>query len=600
MVNVVTKVIYDVKDAIKNLSKLDKKVEESGSKAKSGFGKGSRASEVFNTILGKLPSSAGKVVSGLSKVTTATGAMAAGIAAAGIAVGSLASQFLDLPALLRDSALEMDAFNRATKRVFESRNALSRIGDEIAIAEAKRIFRAIKQRTAEITLEQASSQVKQEALKTELATAKGILRQRDATVKASVRTREGLEVRLAQRLADRQVSKFAGLDPGIQAARILDEASFQARKGNLDIAEDLVSQAKALSGEIKNQNFFLRDLNNANLAIDDAFKRQINSQKSIQAAQRPGLEGLRERTSELQKQLALVSKQVRLLAIQKLKLSGQRSLAREESRRDIASRGRDEAVRGLEMVAANLRRELTRGGRSVRENIIDSFKQASNNLKKSGLTTEAQKLIGEAQRILLQSAPLLEKLAAGTATRQDFEELSKLSVPLAKLQGVLEVQIAQNKLRGFKVDVDQLERLNTNFLSLAEFVRQFVQHDSAADTKLVEGVEAPFDTFNQRVKESADATIEGTVAAQELSIQANAAATHLKQIANLSVAAATPALAATAELTPAAPLTTVAPQVVEVNVNATVQGGVISPEVVEQITDIIDREIRKATTSGVR
>jgi len=596
MATVVTKVVYAVKDAIKNLKKLDKKVQESEKEASTGFGEAGESSEAFNSILGKLPGPISKIASGLGKVTSAAGAMAAGIGAAGIAIAAVAVQFVDLPKLLRDSAEGMNAFATAADRLLQARELASEISDSAIRADLKRQKEAFRNQDAVLDIERAALQTKKNLLTDEVSAAKKASRERTKAVRDSVKTREQLERQLSSRLAARKSGQFAGQPADIQSANLLDVARQEAAKGNIDTAEDLVDEAKSLSSELKNQSFALSDMEATNQAIDSALKRQIQSAKKSEASAKRRLATQQAITDSVTSEVKLLTDRDRQITAEKTLLTGQRKQVKEATTTFNESTQLDTAARAVQSAATVLNRELVDGSRSLKENIIDSISQLKSNLKKGGVADAAQ---GQLEVGLKALVELQRILASGTA---DVSELGAAIADLApKVQiarGALETVKARGEIEGIDVDLSFFDRFTTQVNNLGQAIILANKGGAAGDTRVgIEGLGEQFDQFNRRIGAS---VAEVTPKVQGLGEQAAAAATSLERVANLASPATAAPGAVTAVAAPSALAAPSAPQQIELTLNVTVEGGIISREVMEQVTDIINREVRKLTSGGVQ
>ena len=243
----VTKIVYDVSEAIANLNKLNDASEKAGKKVKGGLGEGSKAAKLFQQALGKLPGSAGKAAQSLTKLVGTTGPLVAGVGAAGAAIGSLALQFIDIPSLIGDATAELEKFREGSERIRQSQ-------DRVSAQQDARINRELVLERRRLTLQQARL-TEIQALSDEA------IRALDKELEALKRNTTESE-RLQDRLERRRLDRTAGPggispDPDIRAATLLEAATKEAQQGNIDRAEELVQKAESLKGELENQVFFL-------------------------------------------------------------------------------------------------------------------------------------------------------------------------------------------------------------------------------------------------------------------------------------------------------------------------------------------------------
>jgi hypothetical protein len=446
MPTLVTKIVYEVQDAIKNLNKLNKESEKVGKESKEGFDTANKASGRWKKALDALPPSVGKVVTSVGQFTTGVGAAAAGVSAAVVAVGALAAQFIDIPSLIGDANAELAQFKAGVESVLEAQNLVSSQGDARVNREIQLQRRRISLRAADVADEQNSAREKIRAINEELNAARQVASER-----------ESLEKRLANRLVARRGDQFAGQDPDIRAASLLEEATLQARKGNIDAAEDLVSEAESLKSELENHVFFLQASEDANKAIDSALASQISKRQT--------------ETSELEKQKKIEEDRLFALTNEATALGAQRRRIRETGREAIEEQDRQEADRTLVANTKTLSKEFE-VGRSALQRFTDSARQSASVLSvearsraaaQLGGAFQAARSIGEAQAAQVRGDISLGDLD-DTFTRE-FERFRQLT---ADFQNTVQ----REGLGGFQFDISKLDRISSALEQTSQAITQ--------------------------------------------------------------------------------------------------------------------------------
>jgi tetratricopeptide (TPR) repeat protein len=590
--SIVTRVLYDVIDAIKNLRKLDKKVEDSAETAEDAFKLGETAAAAYDEIISLLPRNTQKLARAAGNLVVTFGPVGAVMLTAAAGASAVAAQFLDLPSLLRDSAAGMDEFTSAAEGLLEARDLSADIADAFVNADLRRQQEAFRNQDALLDLERSSVLKRKNFLDAEVLASRAAQKEKTEAVRDSVKTREALEKQLADRLAGRKGSEFAGLPADIQSASLLEVAREQAAKGNIESAEALVDQAKALTPELENQIFALGDMETTQHAIDNALRRQIRAAREADSIAKQSLATQIKKTSSLEAEAKILEERNRSITGEKSRLTGLRKFIQEETTNTKQRQGRDTAARAIQSAATIVKRELVDGGRSLKESILDSVKQTSNNLKKGGISDAA----GDQIKVGLDALVELDKVMSnGTATIGELgTAISELGPKVATARGTLGTVVEREGLRGFDVDLKQFDRVIKQISNIGKAV--ILAEESGASRDTIAGVEGTADVFDPFNKPIVDGGNAAATSLQNVGEAANTAAATLNSIGGAQ-AAPTAAVATPAAVSVAA--ATAAPQVVEITVNATVQGGVISREVMEDITDLINREVRKATSGGV-
>jgi hypothetical protein len=455
MTTLVTKIVYEVDQAIKNLNKLNAEAEKVNKKTEEGFDDSNKASDKWKATLDKLPPSVSKVVTSISRFTTGIGGVTAGIGAAAGAVAALGVQFIDLPGLIGDATAELEQFRTGANAILEVQNLVSSQADARQNRELDLQRRRISLRAADVADEQNASREKIRAINEELEAAKRVTDER-----------ESLERRLRDRLASRQGQKFAGLDPDIRAASLLEEATLQARKGNIDAAEDLVSEAESLKNELENHVFFLQASEDANKAIDKAIAGQISK--------------LQANTSELEKQKKIEEDRLFNLTNEATALGAQRRRVRETRREAVEEQDRAEADRTLTANTRILSKEFE-VGRSALQNFKDSALQSANALKNITAQRQAAGVAGQAFGAARNIAEAQAAQQRGDITLRQLDETFTREFERFRAETSQFQDIVQSEgLGGFQFDIDKLERITDTLADSSQAIAQLNQAAAAA------------------------------------------------------------------------------------------------------------------------
>jgi hypothetical protein len=440
MPKLVTQIVYDVDQAIRNLNKLNETADKANKEIKEGFEESGQASSRWKQTVDALPGSIGQVVTSVGRFTGVIGLASVGIAAAGAAIGGLIAQFVDLPRFIGDATAELETFREGTQRIRDAQEAVSTQQDN-------RINR-------EFVLERRRIAVSQARVANLQATSDEELRLLDKSLnalKGNITETERLEERLARRRESRGVGA-GGFSPNadIRAATLLENAQKQAQQGNIDRAEELVKKAQSLKGELENQVFFLQAAEDANLAIDRALERQI------------------EKTRELESRRQVVEDRRFQATNEATRLGAERKLIRERQREALEVQEVDKANRGLTQSVVNLNKEFITG-RSELQKLNDTAAQTANGLKNLAAQNEAT---ARAQEALRTGRGLAEAAAAERRGEISFGQLDTIfqkgledfSTQVADFANIVERQ----QFGGFDFDINRFDRLTEDLLNISK------------------------------------------------------------------------------------------------------------------------------------
>lgn len=585
MAKEVTEVLYDVKKALDELKKLDKKVDESGKAAKKGFGIAGIGVDDLADRLSRVNPILGRVVSGFSSVASTSGLMSISITGAGAAVASLVANFVDLPGLLKDSSVQMNAFNQALDQQLKVRESASSLEDAVINAATNRELRGIKERQSDLAIQQSRLSVARTTANEQLAIEQDKLRQIEAAQAASLRRGQDLLQRIAdKRLAD-EVSRTEGAGAKTSATAVVDlaaRAQTEAQRGNLELSDALLDRAKDLSSELGNHKFFTDKIRAAEEANLKATVDAANESKRVTDAQK-------ERVAEAKKVTVEFNKQNQLLTAQSQLLSGQSKSTRLRGTTERRSQTADSGARQVDTALRSLRIELDRGGNSVREDLSTAGKNLLATLTGKGRLDLAKAGVSsagvEATKIV---AELLKAQREGGVTADTLlsikDPINNLSAAIGALKGLR----AEGAIAGGNAVLEErLQRVLDAALQARAGATRFIEGDRDVSQVISEGTISAFDRFGDRIGPTAE-SLTALENAANLAAQA-VTPTSLQNSPTAAAAVLPEQTTATATLSGPSPINQT------VNVNATVKGGIVDREVTEQIVDIVRREVRKLT-----
>jgi hypothetical protein len=559
-----TKVLYDVSQAVKELNKLNKKVEESGDKAEESFDEGASSASLFDKALGKVGGTASKVAGSVRGVATAVGGVGAVAAVAAAGVAAVVAQFIDLDEILKDSVASIEEFEKATQRVLNAREAISNIGDQAVNRDFRLAQRSLRLARAENARAQNSVETEKLAAKARLDVFKDELRRRESALKGSLDREQALRDRLADRAVSGQ--EFGGFDADLRAAKLNDAARQAAADGDIDRAEALEQAAKDVAREAQNQSFALADAQATNEAINGELQKQIDAEAKVGDAAQNAVDAYQQRVDKLQEEVDLLEKRAVLLRQESRDFGAQTQELRVGKQEAGDQQQADTAARTFQKASADFSFNLKSGGTSLKESVVNAGSEFAKFLtdeagRQAALRQfeQAGGAAGRIQRALSDQDGL---------TAADVEALSGdfglLSDAVAKLEAN-----TQKLTAGAAQELERLSLLQDSVQDAFNAAASFRQVRTD-DQVITEGSRGPTAAQQDALRESLTGLTDA-IKEQSRGTAAPAAATAI---------GAPPQAGATRQT---------------VTVNANVKGGIIDAEVTREITRIIQEEIRKGT-----
>jgi len=576
-----TKVLYDVKDAIAQLNKLNKKVDQSGDKANKAFEKGGSSAKLFDKALGKIPGTAGKAATGLRSVAGALGGIGAvgAVAAAGIA--SVIANMVDLKDILRDTTANYLAFVKATERLRQTDEVISNFGDVAAQREIENSKRSIKLEQADKAREQNAVETARDAAQRRLDIFRDEIARRESILKTSLDREQSLRDRLADRNVQDASAGFSG--PIGKKALDLGAAARQAAfEGNLDLAEELEEAAKRAGEEAGNHSLFLKDQESTRNAINSKIQSEIGKQEQVSKKAADQVQQAKKYATELESVIEKENERLKIILRQSRELSAQAKLVKDAALNQRNLEQADTGARGARTAAKNISQAFTDGGRTFFEggkDFVSNFKQV---LLGGGAD---QRTVDNFQASGFQALENIVKQAAeinrgGDVTIGQLGENAGGLREASSIARILEKAIQEGRVSG------GAEAQAKKFVEIVNQAEKLFSETAA--TRRVRGD----DTLVGR---------EGTQSTSRADLDASRQALlQLPDKIGTAVANAISGQSAASSVPGGGQTTQGAPQSVgttrqNITVNATVKGGIIDAETTKTITEIIRKEIRKGT-----
>jgi len=462
-----TKVLYDVSQAIKELTKLDKKVKASGSKAKKGFEEGASGASKYERALAKINPKAADMLSKASKMKVAIGGVGVAFGVATGAVVGATAAFLDFNNSLRDGEAAIGDWIAAARDIRQSFDNISAGEDAERAFEFLGAKEAIAERRLQLTQLQVANDARAASASEAVATEKSKLSGIESALKASHRRTLDAEKRLADKRTELAGSsnEFGNESKGRQVVSLSSKAGQLANAGRVDEAEAMIEKAKALSEELGNHAFFTDKIDRANGAVVRALEKNVKTSKAEESTLQKQLSEQKNLVAaadeRLQKEIATkkeLANQLKVLGAISGKMAVQRKLEKQLTRTDEGARAvtseqsgiKNEItnvantsgfVEGLKVLGNAMKRISLKSGFGSGQDIDDARDLQGRVLDTAARGASAQ-TPAELKAVELELAGLKEEIARFRSEVKTGERNSAALRPLDKLAGVL------NGLRG--------------------------------------------------------------------------------------------------------------------------------------------------------
>lgn len=579
MADNVTKVEYDVKDAVKGLQELDSKLDESAKKADQAFGRMEDASDDVDKnfdSLGEAVSLFSFKVNQILDIMSRVGPVIAGVAQ-NLAVQTFGWESAADQA--EDYQRKIEAVNEVLQQFDSLENA----------AINSRFQKAIE----ELRLAQSERGVRQGEISEESAILQGKLREQqqyynelNQIARQSANERQSLEQRLARLTADAQdkqiIKSTEGFSPGARVNQLLEAADKLSKTGEFDRAERILQEAERVAGDnafnqravSQAMQSLIADVGAAAQAAAEKEKIDKQSAASAQSqvsATRDRIQALREEAAGIQHTNKLEKERQRQLQI---------GLQAEKRRQTRQESGR-EAETNIQALQSEIEGATTK---------LEALKNAfSATFSDFLIPTEELQQQAAAIELLDQRARSLAQTLGQDATIGDVEgEQQRIQQFIAALE---ELKGVDRLGETFAPDIERLD-------DIAERIKAIID---AAEKARSAGADSNDRLIDPSVNESAvDVSTQTNAVAQDIERAAKGAQLLEQHFRNAAQEAAKIKIGPISSGLPgqadgpgqAVPATPTQTQQT-INVNASVKGGIIDGEVVREITAIIQRELRK-------
>lgn len=577
MVDKKTKVLYDVSGAIKELEKLNKKVDESGDKANESFEKGGEGASKFDDVLKQLPPGLSSAAGQAKNLLTAIGPAGLVFGAAAAGVLSVTANLLDLKTVLRDTTERYKGLLRAFNAIRQTREDISTFGDVAAQRDLELAQRAVRLDKADLAAAQNLVEIERDAAKQRLSVVRNEIRDRERIVSSGIKREEDLRKRLADRNRTNAADDPRFQGPG-RVTRLAAAASQAAFEGNVDLAESLLDAAKAQSAELGNHAFFLRAIESANNNINRELEKQIQTQAKTNQQNQQGIDRLKELEDALAGDLKANEEKLKLILRQNRELSRQVRLIRDAALEQRNQEQADTAARGVQAGALGVT-QFFRQGTSSFENFnrtIDDVQQAITG------GVRDQQAVDAFQANLIKELKGITQLAARVnrgenVTAADFGEQTRSFKRISRLLEILNQAEAEDRVNESRAK--DLERLNEVFGAIRQLFTEGAafRRVRGDDTAIREGTSGPTRDDMRALRDSI-LQLKGSL---DQPTRAGAAIPPSNQTTSQGAPNATTGAVAS-----------------NITVNANVKGGIIDAETTREITRIIRQELRKQTSAA--
>lgn len=552
----VTKILYDVSQAVDKLKKLDSETKKSGKEQQKAFKKLGGDIDIFGDKIGNIDPKIGNLVKGFGSIARVAGPAGLAVGAVGAAAAGLAASIIDVPQLLRDATAELQRFIDVRERARRGRDARVDLASSRNFTELTNADLELRARRSQITQRQVQVAADIEVARNRVNTAKESFRAIEDALRDSVQRQKDLQSELGDTRADSIVGEETrGKAAGRGTVDLIARAEQEALQGNTELAKELLDEAKDRTKELGNHVFFTSKIEDVESQIRNQLEEQVEEEKKIQAE-------LKKRIS-LQKQLVQREE------------GGLQALQTEQGQLT-----RDKA--NLESIANDINRakELDTASTQATKGLNDmeaAARIAADTLKRITAPTA-----GETGTATLDR---LQALAPGGRTQRDVLDNSRVVRQLAT-EATRAVQIITQSTDPRQVDqaADFLERLAD-------------RTDRLRDTQPGRVLSTQNEINLQRVEQVIEQGFRAVTARSNINLAGRGATGSPTGVESQIVERASQALGtALARELPQAPGGGARQS--NITVNANVKGGLIDADTTRTITDIIRKEIRKQTTEA--
>ncbi len=544
----VTKVIYDTEDAIKAVKKLDDAVVEHGDKAEESFELAGSGVADFGKKLAGMNPKIGAAVNTITKLAGSGGLVAGGFIAGAAAIGGVIANLTNLAGKLADVNIELKGIRRTAEGVQDFLDLSSSVLD----AQENFAFIAEKEELAFENSALIKRQIANDASKRIAAEDLAIQKKHVADItklaKDATKVRENAEKRLADKRKELAISGPAvpGAAVGVEVDTLTSRAKTAASRGDIDAAEELINKAKELTEENGNGFQSLAAIESAQNQVVKALERGVEVARQQETARDNQLSEAQAFQSALSDRLEAEKKVSNEIRDRIKLLSDERRLLREAARSARRTQEAEQSAREVDTQETSLRGQLKGLGAS-RSSFSERFRAGLQGIASTGQLQEGAATLAASEEAILREVNKV--FADRDVTPREAADVSTLGAKLQKqvldLKTKLETGEASPALNR---RLEQVEELIKAFSGLGEAgVRA-----GGAGVGIDQGIRSQAQTLRARTDTAAG--INDSAAAQQ------------------------------------------APA--NINVTATIKGGMIDSDTAKEFTEIVRTELRKQTLVG--
>lgn len=580
-----TVVEYDASQAMGEIARLEKRIQELEGKTKRSFDKMGSSSEGLEKGIKGLNAPAGTLVENVRKLTAGITPLGLAIGASAGSVAQLLGEIVELPAALRDTEERVKALTDGIQRAAEIAKAGIKLRASIEAVNIEEKLEAIELRRAGNTEERVEVTERRDVLKDKLEAEKEYLNRRKQLVQAANRDISRLED-LATGIRDKRFQRsLEGQDLPQQLDKLLGRAAQLRQAGgqeNFQRAERLIDQAAELAagkGDFRDQSRVAAEEGRLLQVIDETVKAR---------REQAGVEAAVDKASK--ERIANLKKEVQLLTLRATQIRNENKLLSADASRTRVAAGDVREREGQEAAIANRQAALQSAFArfTARRDVGTAFGDASRRVFGAPFDLLNKSFGGESfvdQRAQVNRARALAGGAFGNLQKGTAEGSAQAEQFLQQLnQTITRLESGQGVAKALQFDVNNLKQ-GAEFLKQAlEADREFVESRGSTDRFSLGAV-------NEEANRYAE-TLERAAAARER------LATPVNGLGLPPVPVNSPSPGPAALPAPAA--LPGATQGGNTTVNINVKGGIIDPEVSRAIGDEVRRQLRRGTGPGTR
>jgi hypothetical protein len=291
----ITRIIYDVTEAIANLKKLDRQTGKTGKKTKDDFDKGSKGLKQFNDTLGKISPRAGDAAKAITNLGTKMGPLAGGLAIVGAAVAGVIAELVPYNDLMRDARKSTEEFIRTSKQASEARNLAAQIQSAGTFAQLEGKSLEARAERSRITQNQIQVAGEIESSRARLREVDKFNRDVESKLRASIARQREIKAELGDSSGRDAISQATrGTTAGRGVLNLADRAQQEALKGNTKLAKELTEEARSRAAELGNHVLFINRIEQAEGQIKAQLQEQLKEQEAIEKSERKRLDNLKK------------------------------------------------------------------------------------------------------------------------------------------------------------------------------------------------------------------------------------------------------------------------------------------------------------------